>query len=178
MSQLATYNDNTGLRFKVNGGLHYIKGNGKPYFTLTADGFDHGSEFGGCCHELILKHFPEFADLAALHLSDIDGVPMHALENGFYLLGGSHRKRPNYAGAASHFRIRLAQARELTKLFGDSFSETGGFLSTGARHAGKVMLTQWVEAQRPRWSAEAQACIAAHGLTVYGDKWNAQESAA
>src|SRR3990167_8710708 len=69
----------------VRGGLHWIRGNKKPYFSLTCSYPDGG----GATHDLILKHFPQFADLAALHLADIDGVPHHALANGFYLLAGA-----------------------------------------------------------------------------------------
>jgi hypothetical protein len=166
--------DEKRLRFTVHGGLHYIKGNPAPHFSLTADGWDHGSEFGGCCHEIILEHFPQFADLAALHLSDIDGMPMHTLENGFYHLGGTHWERPKFDVAARHFRITEAEARQLVyDLFGDSFSLTGGFLSTGEANKAKARLSQWVDAQRPRWKAEADACVAKHGLVVYGDPWPA-----
>jgi hypothetical protein len=77
------------LTFKVYGGLHYIRGNSAPYFSLTCWGRDHGSEFGGASHETILEHCPQFADLAALHMSDHNGIPTYAAENGFYHLGGS-----------------------------------------------------------------------------------------
>lgn len=79
--------------FKVEGGLHYIQGNSAPYFTLTytehRQGFPNQDYSGGCNPDLILQHFPQFADLAALHLSDIDGVPMHAESNGWYQLAGA-----------------------------------------------------------------------------------------
>lgn len=119
----------------VEGGLHYLKGNATPYFSLTCWAHErHGqrwiNSFAGCCHDEILRHFPRFADLAALHMSDIDGAPMHTLENGFYHLGGTKWQAPNYSFAAEHFRIGEDEARRLTRdLFGDGFSETGGFLS-------------------------------------------------
>lgn len=43
----------------------------------------------GCIHELIIEHFPEFQPFVDLHLSNIQGVPMHAVDNGFYWLGGA-----------------------------------------------------------------------------------------
>jgi hypothetical protein len=49
-------------------------------------------------------------------------------------------------------------------LFGDSFSPTAGFLSKGEADKAKARLEQWVEAQRPRWLAEADAAIAEFGL--------------
>lgn len=76
---------------KVEGGLHYIRGNSAPHFSITATVTDHRGRFesGGCQHELILQHLPQFADLVSLHLSDISGVPMHASGNGWYHLAGA-----------------------------------------------------------------------------------------
>lgn len=147
-------------RITATGKLSWLRGNAKPYFSLTADGRDHGSEFGGCCHEEILKHWPEMQPLADLHLSDIDGVPMQALENGFYHLGGTHWERPKFDVAARHFRITEDQARQLVAdLFGDSFSVHAGFLSKGEAAKAKARLAEWVEQQKPRWLTEANAAI-------------------
>lgn len=66
------------------GGVHYIRGNHAPYFSLTFGAVDRG----GCCDEEILQRWPELAPLATLHLSDWYGVPMHAEANGFYQLAG------------------------------------------------------------------------------------------
>lgn len=85
--------NNYKLAFRVEGGLHYLRGNQKSYFSLTytshQQGMPDNDYSGGVCHEEILKWYPQFADLAKLHLSDIDGVPMHAEENGWYNLAGS-----------------------------------------------------------------------------------------
>ncbi len=78
---------------RVEGGLHHIKGNRTPYFSLTCEVFRTGHPnqcwSGGCDHELILKKFPKFKDLADLHLCTIDGVPMHEGANGWYMLAGA-----------------------------------------------------------------------------------------
>lgn len=198
---LRVYRDDVAdLRFKVEGGLHYFKSNSKPYFSLTANGWDRGSEFGGCCHDVILKRFPDLADFAALHLSDIDGNPTYADANGWYNLAGyfdgageryhvgnSERHFPCVAPAdkpwkttefrkptkdeclaiwAEYLRIPVAQA----KIAADDIARVWNWPDMKAAH--KV----FVEAQHPRWKAEAEACIAKHGLRVYGDPWPAGEA--
>lgn len=91
------------LTFVVAGGLHYMRGNSAPYFSLTytshRKGFPNQMYSGGAGHEEILKRYPRFADLAALHLSDINGVPMHAERNGWYDLVGA---LPDNAGERYH----------------------------------------------------------------------------
>lgn len=86
---------------KVTGGVHYIRGNSKPYFSITADIRENGRDYmGGCCHGEIAKRFPDrFTDLIALHLSDIDGAPMHAEGNGWYQFAGAC---PNALGERYH----------------------------------------------------------------------------
>lgn len=81
--------------FQAVGGLHHIRGNGAPYFSLTLEATDEG----GCNHEKLTAEWPELADLAALHLSDIDGVPMHAEGNGWYFLAGA---LPEFGGQCYH----------------------------------------------------------------------------
>jgi hypothetical protein len=76
------------------GGLHYLKGNSAPHFTLTIASWrrerGHWQEDSfGCAHDELLKLWPDLAPLAALHLSDWpSGAPMHAAANGLYWLNG------------------------------------------------------------------------------------------
>jgi hypothetical protein len=97
------------MTIKAIGGLNYIHGNKKPYFSLTIEqhreGFPNQSQSFGADHETLLKYWPDLADLAALHLSDIDGVPMHAEENGWYWLAGSllgHAGEQFHGGNSQH----------------------------------------------------------------------------
>ena len=174
-------------------GLQWLHGNAKPYFSVTVDGRDkHNREsFGGCCHDIVLKVRPDMADLVALHLSDIDGQPMHALENGFFHLTGGrpmepivysasenwnpgcilprmtwiHDKRdvrPDYA--KSHWRITDDELQLVTQMLGIFYSPTAGFLSKHNAAEAKARVGVWVEAQRARWKAEADAAIAKHNI--------------
>lgn len=210
------------LTMRVEGGLHNMTGNGKPYFSLTCfthrKGHPNQCQSGGCDHETILKHYPRFADLAALHLCDIDGKPMHAEENGWYKLAGA---LPNNAGeqyhagnSKQHFPkppsaprkgewddtdYREPTAEECLQMFADHARvdiETARVLcghlidvwyntreeceqqgvddwtwSAKSWQSARRVFTQWIDAQAPRWKAEADACIQAHGLRVYGDPW-------
>lgn len=48
---------------------------------------------GGCCHDEILKYFPEFKLFIDLHLCNHYGQPMYPVENGFYHLKNSDKEK-------------------------------------------------------------------------------------
>lgn len=179
------------MLFQVEGGLHYIKGNTKPYFTLTytlhRKGFPSQIESCGAGPDEILKHYPQFADLAALHLSDIDGVPMHAEANGWFWLAGA------LGGAGERFHGGTGKGQ-----FGGEYREPteAECLEVFAKHcritveeaeaikadvsAHPDMRARWADIMStmyPRWRTEAEACIKNHNLRIYGDQWSAQSEA-
>jgi hypothetical protein len=159
-------------RLVVSGGLHYINGNREPYFSITATLYEGGRDVaGGCLHDTIEDWFPgQFTDLIAMHLSSMSGGPTHAIENGWYHLGYTKWQTINRAHAKKHFRINDTELDDLIALVNYPVL---GIPSTGIREA-KIRLVAWVEAQKPRWKAEADACIARHGLVVFGtDTWRA-----
>ncbi len=160
-----TYVDN-GQTFKlvVEGGLHYIKGNTKPYFTITANQFikKGNNRFydyaGGCLHDEIRKAFGNrFDDLIALHLSDIDGSPMHSIENGAYWLGFSDYQGFDIEKASKHFG--LSKDEMMTEWF-------------------KIIKKSDVKALCDKlsktWQDRAKACIDRLNLKVFGDNWEVQ----
>jgi hypothetical protein len=72
---------------KVNIRLSDECNNGFNEFAITGDIYKNNKfQMGGCIHEEILKHFPEFKIFVDLHLRDIKGVPMYPVVNGFYFL--------------------------------------------------------------------------------------------
>lgn len=193
---------------RVYGGLHYLKGNKQPHFSLTywehRKGRPDCDESGGAGHNHILRFHPRFADLAAMHLSDLDGAPMHAEANGWYHLAGAlggmgeryhvgnskwhmplpdDKKDPHKPWQdteyreptpeecvglfADYIRVTEEEAREIisrVRFAEAARREDGG---PGARDT----WCQIVEEMRPRWKQDAENCIAAHGLVIYGDKW-------
>lgn len=181
----------------AKGGVHMIRGNSKPYFSLTCDIYEGGRDVGGgAAHDLIVKLFPHLKPLADLHLSGIDGVPMYAAENGLYYvqhlipgcmghgLTDSSFAEPGYGKKrsddeciqimADHFRISLDEANHLMALLvgcANSVSHYKRVYEGGAKPVVKAAMACWVESQKPRWKAEADKAIADLGLVVYGDKY-------
>lgn len=174
---------------KAVGGLHFIRSNGLPYFTLTMVSKDtHGA-----AHEELVRCWPELKPLADLHLSDINGVPMHAEANGWYWLAGaagprigsaidggflgekyhggsSHTEAECLAIFAKHVRISLADAEHLMGRIRRSHYVNPA--------KARLLFNIWIEAQKPRWKAEADACIKALDLQVFGDRWAPEAVAA
>src|SRR5687767_13442779 len=69
--------------------------NGHNDFAITASCYDKKGKgstadryylYGGCAHDDILKVHPDLKIFVDLHLADFRGVPMYAVENGFYHL--------------------------------------------------------------------------------------------
>jgi hypothetical protein len=181
------------LTFRVEGGLHYIRGNSAPYFSLTytshRKGFPNQCYSGGAGHDEIARYYGDrFADLAALHMSDIDGVPMHAEGNGWYWLAGAlgldwsaeradHRAMSGTATLresppaclatfARHCRITLAEAETLRAECSAEYAH-----NPDGWAAARATMALRLDDMRPRWKAEADAAIARHSLRVYGDPW-------
>lgn len=157
----------------VHFGLNHIRGNEHPYFSLTCEGRVGRSTFGGADHDTILRELPELADLAALHLSDINGAPMHAEANGWYKLAGAcgglgeryhagnaetyGRRRDPLGAFAQHCRISLAEAEAIQQ-------QMLGVDPLAARALWKTICDGF----RPRWKLEADAAIEKYGLTPWG----------
>ena len=67
-------------------------------WSITADIYEQRKNgrfvwcAGGCCHEEILKRFPQFKMFVDLHLSNHYGAPMYPVENGFYHITTAAKK--------------------------------------------------------------------------------------
>lgn len=95
---------------------------------------------GGTLGDEMVRHFPEAAPIVALHLSDPDGVPMHAEANGWYWYSsydgqGTHNNwdnRTDYDVACDYLRMPAIPGPQNRRTFGEL-----------------------VDAQRSRWAVEA-----------------------
>lgn len=76
---------------EVTAGLYQISSQ-RPYFSVTAEVWRHPNaadiESGGCLHDEVLKLWPRLKPIVDLHLSEDNGVPMHATANSWYQLAG------------------------------------------------------------------------------------------
>lgn len=186
------------LKFEIRAGLHYLKGNSSPYFTITATEFVAGGggwqiRSGGCNHDLILKRYPALADLVALHCCDIDGAPMHAEANGWYDLAGAlggMGERYHLGNSERNFPIipdpktpwknaeyRNPTPEECLAIFAEhcriGIEEAVKIADTVQRDVEpRKCWANLCESMRPRWLEEAKAAIGKYKLQVYGDGVN------
>lgn len=88
-------------RIEVKISLNDEHKNGHQDFSITGNIYGHPTSnadkyfvSGGCIHDDIIKHFPEFIPFVRLHLCDFDGVPMHAAPNMCYFMREGFQNTP------------------------------------------------------------------------------------
>lgn len=69
---------------------------------------------GGCCHDEVVKHFPELAKFISLHLCNHYGAPMYPVGNGTY-----HIKNSDKSVAIEYLRISDKEYSKLSEAVDD-----------------------------------------------------------
>jgi hypothetical protein len=147
----------------IDGNNMFIKIHNDKYFAITCMVYQKGKPiddkyfiYGGSSHKDILAVRPDFKIFVDLHLSDVYGVPMYAIENGFYfyqILNGTanyHTKEPKDKEKytlvlCEHLRIDLETCK---KLIGEL-----DLLHTTTEQ--KIHFTKFVDSQLERYMKEA-----------------------
>ena len=126
-------------------------GNQKPYFSITGkvNRIAQGNPIvcRGTCHSEIMEATNKFNDIIPLHLSDINGIPMYAVENGIYFLGLTKYHAFDKAATMLHFRCKEIEIPELLY------------------HAKAGDLQEFLQKKYyPRWKSQAEKCIQKYAL--------------
>lgn len=136
----------SGEWIEVTYGLQSI-GSQRPYFSVTASMWTNKAVARrhpnnpyavGQLTEEIHTTFPDLHDVVAIHLSNSDGEPMHAVANGLYWY-----KQGKMLRFARYLRINQADVPD-----GMSDEE----------------VTAFIDAQRDRWKSEADAVRSKYDL--------------
>jgi hypothetical protein len=127
--------------------------NGHQDFSITGDIYVAGKPktdgnliSGGCIHDAILKHFPEFKIFVNLHSCDYNGVPMHATANGYYhLRTGFSKVKPSEDG----FKAKYCEYYRITAKQFDALNTSRSEIEFAVLLKELGILTQWkLEAQK------------------------------
>lgn len=116
-------------RIKVKADLIHRDGNSNAYFSITGEVDRRAKnnrwveESGGCIHEEIVAQFPQLKPLCDIHLSDQNGVPMHAYENAGYWAGESKYQTLDLAMLAKHLRVTEPIAQDMLNYIADYWGE-------------------------------------------------------
>ena len=122
--------------------------NGNDTWAITAYCYDVGQRGQdcsscGCLHEEIFKYRPDLKPFIDLHLSDGDGVPMYALENGYYHLQGymgtaSYNHTMKRKDVASYLRVTEVEIQKLADI-----------------KATKIQFAEFIKSKESQWKIES-----------------------
>lgn len=133
--------------FSVTGALYEPHGTWSGKAQYTNGRYPDAS---GAMHEEILQFAPELAPLVSVHLADPNGVPMHAVANGWYFYSGEGREYElknhgaDYIARQGTDHERAARALHIP----------AADLPAGM---GKEQFAAFAESLRGRWAEQAQA---------------------
>lgn len=140
-------------------------GNGHEDFAITGElgtprDYAKGNQSGGCIHDEILKHFPEFAPFVKLHLCDWEGSPMHGVANEFYWFAGifpDANLQDYHGGTGRYGRTPEECKRILMESFRATEEDIATIAAANPRTAQEFSHAIENMGFRARWKAEAKA---------------------
>ncbi len=112
------------ITFKLTGEFE-----GEHYRRVVAEGSNR---------DLIVREFPQLRDVAAMHLTDIDGAPNYPVENGQYFA-----EHGDVEALAEHLRIPYSDAQDISTAM-NYISSKEAFMEAVVKNC------------RPRWKKEAK----------------------
>lgn len=121
--------------------------NGHQDFAITGDIYQKGKPktdryfiAGGCIHDEILKAIPELQIFVTLHLCDYKGIPMHAIENGFYhLRNGFNDTKPD----SDMFKVQFCDYYRITPNQFDILNTSENKIQYATKLISLGILKQW-----------------------------------
>lgn len=115
-------------------------------------------EVSGCIHPAILAAFPTLQGAIELHLSDLDGVPMHAAANGLFYYRAAHGFGDGWTDQYGYaLRENLTPAAYAMRTACRLLRVEAIELDTVDPAMLEFAFEEFVTAQRPRWRQEALA---------------------
>ena len=148
-------------------------------FSITASTKDSC----GCLYDEILAARPDLEQFVDLHSSDLEGVPMHCVENGFYWLAGASSFPKKYGPDQSpdecfeilcgHLRISEREASEIMGKVVNAYIDGKAKIATSevvtkkceeervkqGLFDAKVLFKKEVDKLLPRWKNAAQKAL-------------------
>lgn len=127
----------------------------EKYFSITGK-----TKYSvGCIHDEILEHFPNLKPLVDIHLSDLNGIPMYAKENGWYwakkVLG-----IPSQFGPEEDPIKCLEILKKHLRTDIDSFIyELIEVVNSNGEVSAKMVFNTFVDNLKPQWKREAEKAL-------------------
>jgi hypothetical protein len=127
--------------------------NGHQDFAITGSGYEKGKPltdcnliYGGCCHDEIIAARPDLKIFVDLHLSDYEGIPMYAAENGFYhLRAGFNNEPPD----SPEFKTNFCEYYRITGDQYDKLTESRNSTQYSVNLEKLGVIDQWIRQPQP-----------------------------